>query len=265
MKQFDLIISNTNWYLKYIGIPLTVGVAVYSLLKQICTKRRRSALQGKSIKTQEPVILVLDLAELDTITKFVENVHEVCGNIDILINNGGVSHRGSILHSKMEVFKQIMYINYFGTVALTKAVLPRMVEKKSGHIVMVSSIQGLIAIPDRAAYAASKHAMQAFSDSLRSEMKQHNINVTVVSPGYIKTAVSLNALSESGSAHGVMDKSTAAGFTPEYLAQRMVDSIVNKENELVVSQFFPNLAVFLRHFAPTIYFWIMERRSMKTN
>ena len=77
-----------------------------------------------------------------------------------------------------------------------------MVENKSGHIVFVSSVQGLIAIPDRSAYAASKHAMQAFGDSLRSEMRQHNINVSVVSPGYVKTAVSLNALTASGENHG---------------------------------------------------------------
>ncbi|RVE48173.1 hypothetical protein evm_007233 [Chilo suppressalis] len=312
MKPFISIFSCTNWYLKYVGIPVTVGIAVYVLLNQICTKRRRAALQGKvvlitgassgigealahafydqgskvvlaarrlnelervkqdlqskklPIKTHEPVILVLDLADLDTIDNFVQKVYELCGNIDILINNGGVSHRGSILHSKMEVFKQIMFINYFGSVGLTKAVLPKMVERKSGHIVFVSSVQGLIAIPDRAAYAASKHAMQAFGDSLRAEMKQHQINVTVVSPGYIKTAVSLNALNESGGSHGVMDKSTASGFTAEYLAERMLNSIVNKENELIVSQFIPNLAIFLRHFTPYVYFWFMGKRAMNT-
>lgn len=79
-----------------------------------------------------------------------------------------------------------------------------MVENKSGHIVFVSSVQGLIAIPDRSAYAASKHAMQAFGDCLRSEMRQHNINVSVVSPGYVKTAVSMNALTASGENHGGM-------------------------------------------------------------
>lgn len=76
-----------------------------------------------------------------------------------------------------------------------------MVERKSGHIVFISSVQGLIAIPDRSAYAATKHAMQAFGDSLRAEMKQHYIDVTVVSPGYVQTAVSLNALTGSGEPH----------------------------------------------------------------
>lgn len=81
------------------------------------------------------------------------------------------------------------------------AALPKMVERKSGHIIFISSVQGLIAIPDRSAYAASKHAMQAFGDSLRAEMHQHNIKVSVVSPGYVKTAVSINALTGSGEKH----------------------------------------------------------------
>lgn len=82
------------------------------------------------------------------------------------------------------------------------AVLPKMVKRRSGHIAFVSSVQGLIAIPDRAVYAASKHAIQAFGDSLRAEMHQHNINVTMISPGYIKTNISLNAVTGSGSKHG---------------------------------------------------------------
>lgn len=82
------------------------------------------------------------------------------------------------------------------------AALPKMVERKSGHIIFISSVQGLIGLPERSAYAGSKHAMQAYADSLRAEMKQHNINVCVVSPGYVKTAVSINALTGSGQPHG---------------------------------------------------------------
>lgn len=77
-----------------------------------------------------------------------------------------------------------------------------MIERKSGHIVFISSVQGLISIPDRSAYGASKHALQAFGDSLRAEMHQHNISVSVISPGYIKTAISVNALTGSGDSHG---------------------------------------------------------------
>ncbi|KAL0842081.1 hypothetical protein ABMA28_014274 [Loxostege sticticalis] len=312
MKPVFTGVHSVNWYLKYVGLPITVGVAIYALFTQLANKRRRAALRGKvvvitgassgigealahafydegskvvlaarrktelervkkdlqskklSIPAQEPVCIELDLADLDHLEDFTQKVYSACGCIDILINNGGISHRGNILHSKMEVFKQIMTINYFGSVALTKAILPKMVEKKSGHIVFISSVQGLIAIPDRAAYAASKHAIQAFGDSLRAEMHQHNVNVTMVSPGYIVTAISLNALSPSGEKHGVMDTSTASGFTPEYTAEKILNSVVRKENDLIVSQFVPKLAIFIRHFAPSIYHYIMKKRANPT-
>ncbi|XP_037295526.1 dehydrogenase/reductase SDR family protein 7-like [Manduca sexta] len=229
-------------------------------------ERVKQELVAKTIvePTLEPVVLPLDLADFDQIEPFVQKVYELCGDIHILINNGGVSHRGSILHTKTEVHKQIMSINYFGAVALTSAVLPKMVINKSGHIAFISSVQGLIAIPDRSAYAASKHAMQAFGDCLRAEMHQHNINVTMISPGYVRTAVSLNAFTGSGEAHAVMDPSTDAGFTPEYTASRILDSIVSKQNELIVSQFMPRFAIFLRHTMPAIYFRIMAKRTNRT-
>lgn len=241
--------------------------------KVVLAARRKSELERVkedllskkvSLSTEEPIVAELDLSELEQLETFINNIYDICGKIDILINNGGISHRGSILYTKLDVYKKIMFTNYFGSVGLTKAVLPKMVENKSGHIVFVSSVQGLIALPDRSAYAASKHAMQAFGDSLRSEMCQHNINVSVVSPGYVKTAVSLNALTASGENHGVMDKSTAAGFTAEYIATKILDMVVNKENELVISQFLPNCAIFLRHSFPSIYFWVMSRRANKT-
>uniref|UniRef100_S4P9S5 Dehydrogenase/reductase SDR family protein 7-like protein n=1 Tax=Pararge aegeria TaxID=116150 RepID=S4P9S5_9NEOP len=314
MSVIKIINANSlNWYLKYFGLPLAIGVTMFRLCLQKTNRKRRDALQGKIVvitgassgigealahvfyeygckvvlasrrrtelervkeellskkqlsPTEEPVVCELDLSNLGQLESFVQKIYDTCGKIDILINNGGVSHRGSILHTTMEVDTKIMNTNYFGSVGLTKAVLPRMVEKKSGHVVFISSVQGLIALPDRSAYAASKHAMQAFADSLRSEMFQHNINVSVVSPGYVKTAVSLNALTGSGDSHGVMDKNTAAGFTPEYVAMKILDMVVNKNNELVISQFLPNLAIFLRHSMPSLYFWIMARRANKTN
>ncbi|XP_028157280.1 dehydrogenase/reductase SDR family protein 7-like [Ostrinia furnacalis] len=304
--------QSANWYFKYVGLPLSVGMAIYTLFSKLADKRRRAALRGKvvvitgassgigealahafydqgskvvlaarrktelervkgdlqskklAVPTLEPVCIELDLGDLDHIEDFSKKVYNACGTVDILINNGGISYRGNILHSKMDVYQQIMNVNYFGSVALTKAVLPKMVENRSGHIVFISSIQGLIAIPDRAAYAASKHAIQAFGDSLRAEMYQHNVNVTMVSPGYIITAVSLNALTSSGEKHGVMDAATASGLTPQYTAEKILDSVVKKENDLVVSQFVPKFAVFIRHFAPSIYHYLMAKRAEPT-
>ncbi|XP_013182417.1 PREDICTED: dehydrogenase/reductase SDR family protein 7-like isoform X2 [Papilio xuthus] len=240
--------------------------------KVVMASRRKSELErvkqdliskkmGISI---EPIVIELDLGELDQLESFVDKVHSLCGHIDILVNNGGISHRGSILHTKLDVYKKIMNVNYLGSVGLTAAALPKMVERKSGHIVFISSVQGLIGLPERSAYAGSKHAMQAYADSLRAEMKQHNINVSVISPGYVKTAVSINALTGSGEPHGVMDSSTAAGFSADYVAERIVDTIVNKEKELIISQFMGHYAILVRRTIPSLYFYFVARRAAKT-
>nr|CAH7758700.1 unnamed protein product [Callosobruchus chinensis] len=185
-------------------------------------------------------------------------------HIDILVNNGGISHRGSITSTNPDVDIKIMLVNYFGAAALTKAVLPDMIKRREGHIVFVSSVQGLFALPERSAYSASKHAMQAFADSLRAESSSYNISVTVVSPGYIKTNLSMNALTGSGTSHGQMDATTEQGYKPEYVAKKIVKAVVEKTNEIVVSTMTPKLALFLRKYLPSVYFSVMAHRAKKS-
>ncbi|XP_020864106.1 dehydrogenase/reductase SDR family member 7B isoform X5 [Phascolarctos cinereus] len=153
-------------------------------------------------KTHKPHVVVFDLADSDTIVPAANEILKYTGHVDILINNAGISYRGTIMDTALEVDKKVMETNYFGPVALTKAILPSMIEKKRGHIVVISSIQGKISIPFRSAYAASKHATQAFFDCLRAEIEQHEIEVTVICPGYIQTNLSLNAITADGSKYG---------------------------------------------------------------
>lgn len=140
-----------------------------------------------------------------------------------------------------------------------------MTERKQGHIVFVSSVQGLIALPERSAYSASKHALQAFSDSLRAEVKKSNVSVTTVSPGYIKTNLSLNALTGSGDSYGQMDKNTEKGYTPEYVATKIIQAVVEKSKEEVISPLIPKVAIFLRKYFPSLYFLVMARRFEKNH
>ncbi|XP_049956986.1 dehydrogenase/reductase SDR family protein 7-like isoform X4 [Schistocerca serialis cubense] len=174
---------------------------------------------SKTDVTHPPVVLPLDLSDLNALPGRVAKVLEIFGHIDILINNGGISYRGNILTTSIDVDIKLMLINYFGQVALTKAVLPSMIDRQSGHIVSVSSVQGKIAIPYRSAYTASKHAVQAFSDTLRAEVAAHNINVTLVSPGYIHTKLSVNALTGNGEAYGVFKKGDEERSAKEVLGR----------------------------------------------
>ncbi|CAH1953588.1 unnamed protein product [Acanthoscelides obtectus] len=239
----------------------------------LCARRRQELERVRSdllnthctVETaQPPIIIPIDLSELDSLPEQVKKILSITGHIDILVNNGGVSHRGTVISTTLDVDMKIMMVNYFGAAALTKAVLSDMIKRKQGHIVFVSSIQGLIALPERSAYSASKHAMQAFADSLRAEASLHNISVTVASPGYIKTNLSINALTGSGASYGQMDATTEKGYKPEYVAEQIIKAVVEKKNEIVISTIIPKLAVFLRKYWPNIYFILMNQRAKKS-
>lgn len=171
--------------------------------------------------------------------------------------------RESAINTKIDVDIKIMLTNYFGTVALTKAVLPSMIERKQGRIVCIGSVQGKFAIPQRASYSASKHAMQAFCDSLRAEMDEHNVKVTLISPGYISTNLSLNALTGTGNSYGKMDETTAHGTDPIEMANDIVRSILADKKDVILCSFAPKLAYWIRFYFPSLYFWIMAKRAHK--
>ncbi|XP_034239796.1 dehydrogenase/reductase SDR family protein 7-like isoform X2 [Thrips palmi] len=215
------------------------------------------------VPVHQPVVITMDLADVKSIPIGVEKAKSIFGCIDILINNGGMSQRGSVQSTKLEVDMQIMQVNYFGQVALTKEILPLMINRKGGHIVAVSSIQGRVAIPFRSAYSASKHALQAFCDSMRPEIARHNVHVTVVSPGYVQTSLSINAVTGSGQKYGVMDETTAGGYPPEYVAEQILNGVILKEKEIILATSGPRYAILLRSLSPSLYFWIMQKRANK--
>ncbi|XP_017482117.1 PREDICTED: dehydrogenase/reductase SDR family protein 7-like isoform X1 [Rhagoletis zephyria] len=213
--------------------------------------------------TYPPVILSLDLAELKDIPDFARKALSVHNKIDILINNGGISVRATVGSSALDVDLKVMVVNYFGSVAITKAILPSMLKQKSGHICFISSVQGKFALPYRSAYSASKHALQAFSDSLRSEVVDKGVQVTCISPGYIRTQLSVNALTGSGKTYGKMDKTTASGMLPEKVADRILNAIVGKEKDVMISDSQAKLAYYARYLFPSLYFWIIGNRARK--
>ncbi|XP_058013265.1 dehydrogenase/reductase SDR family member 7B isoform X5 [Ahaetulla prasina] len=151
-------------------------------------------------------MVVFDLSDIKAVVSAAKEILSCVDHVDILINNAGISYRGTIIETVIEVDRKVMETNYFGPVALTKALLPAMIKRRKGHIVTISSVQGKISIPFRSAYAASKHATQAFFDCLRAEVERFNIEVTVVSPGYIQTNLSLNAVTSDGSQYGAVFK-----------------------------------------------------------
>lgn len=180
------------------------------------------------------LVLPLDLSDTSAIGSLVKKAADFSGRIDILVNNGGFSQRSLAKETPLEIDRKIMEVNFFGQVALTKAVLPYMLEKKSGHVVVISSIAGKFGFWFRSAYSASKHALEGFFESFRLETENEGIKTLVVQPGKIHTSISLNAVKADGSRHESMDKSTESGMSAEECASIILDAMRKNKMEVLI-------------------------------
>nr|XP_046270180.1 dehydrogenase/reductase SDR family member 7B [Scatophagus argus] len=231
-------------------------------LKQVVQELTASST-GSHPQTYTPSTVIFDLADRDAVDRAAGEIMKCYGQVDVLINNAGISYRGNILDTHISVQRDVMETNYFGPIALTQALLPSMVRRRSGHIVVISSVQGKIAIPYRSAYAASKHATQAYFDCLRAEIELHGIQVTVISPGYIRTNLSVSAVTGDGSKYGVMDKTTAMGRDPADVAQAVLKAVCQRSKDVVLAGPLPTLAIYLRTLWPALFFKLMSSRARK--
>lgn len=215
----------------------------------------------QSLKNPEKhLVLPLDLTDASNFSEKVQEIVNRFGRIDILINNGGVSQRGEAHATPLEIDRQIMEVNYFGAVALTKAVLPVMQKQQSGHIVAISSIAGKFGFYWRSAYSAAKHALQGFFESLYLEEAKNNIHVTLVFPGKINTPISMSAINEKGEAHGEMDHNQETGMSAELCAQKIIRAIEKKKQEVLIGNK-EIWAVYIKRYCPWLFWRIIKKQS----
>jgi short-subunit dehydrogenase len=199
-----------------------------------------------------------DLSETTGIEETVADIIRKEGRIDMLLNIGGISQRALIKDTPLWLDRRIMEINYFGTIALTKAVLPYMISNGGGHIVATSSISGRFGFPLRSAYSASKQALHGFFETLLLEHKGDNIRVSVLIPGRVKTNISLHALTSSGKEHGKLDEGLAGGITPEKAAQQIIRGLRRNRREILVGSS-ELLMLKIRKYMPALFFRIAGR------
>lgn len=205
------------------------------------------------------VVLPLDLTLPATFATAVRTVTDRFGRIDWLINNGGLGQRGVAAATPLEIDRRIMEVNYFGQIGLTKAVLPDMLARGSGRIVVISSVVGYVATPRRSAYAASKHALHGFFNALRAEVHAAGVRVTLVCPGYVRTAISVHALDSTGTAHAKLDAAQARAMTADTFAARLLPRLAAGQNEIHLGG--PErFAILLQRFCPAITARILRRR-----
>ncbi len=159
------------------------------------------------------------------------------GGVDLLVNNAGVSQRSLAIDTSFDVYRRIMEIDFFAPLRLTQLLLPSMIERKSGHIVIISSVAGKIGAPLRTAYCAAKHACIGYYDALRAEIESaYGIGVSVVTPGSVRTSISKNALTGDGGVRGRSDENIDNGMAPERAAEIILDGIAKSEREIPVAE-----------------------------
>ena len=199
-----------------------------------------------------------DLANSSSVDSLVSKQVESFGGIDFLINIGGISQRASIEDTPLWLDRKIFEINYFGTIALTKAILPYMIRQKSGHVLATSSITGRFGFPLRSAYSASKQALHGFIETLHLENKKNNIRGSVIIPGRVRTSISLHALTSSGQEHGKLDDGQAGGITPEKAALQIIKGIKNNKREILVGSGELTM-LHIRRYLPWLFFRIADK------
>lgn len=198
---------------------------------------------------EQHLVRPLDLTDSGAIETLAQSVLREVGHVDVLVHSGGVSQRSLASETGLATDRAIMDLNYFGTVALTKAVLPSMIARGAGQIVPISSVIGYVGVPLRSAYAASKHALHGFFEALRAETAKQGIVVTMVVPGYVRTKVSENALRGDGTKHGKLDETHAKAMLAEEAAPRIIEAVAKKKAEVRVGGKEIH-AVLLRRFLP---------------
>ncbi|MEQ5834967.1 SDR family oxidoreductase [Marinobacter sp. NFXS9] len=210
---------------------------------------------------QQVLVLPLDVTDWDALPKAVQTVRDRFGAIDLLINNAGLSQRSLCKDTDMSVYQKLMDVDVMGQIALTKAVLPHMLERGAGHIAVTASVAGKVGVPQRTGYCAAKHAVMGFFDALRAEVEDAGIYVSTIVPGFIRTSIAENALAADGSAFGRVDDDIAGGMDVDECAEVVVNGLSAKKREIPVGKGKEMAALWVKRIAPEMLFRLTKGRN----
>ena len=252
------------------GASSGIGEALaYELDKRDCklilSSRKENQLQRVKNNCSRPekvCVLPLDLENFEARPQKAGEAISFLGYVDVLINNAGISQRSLIVDTDFHVYKKLMDVDYLGTVAVTKAILPHFVERKSGHFATVTSLMGMFSSPYRSGYCGAKHALHGFFDALRLEHEKDGISVTLVCPGFIATDVAKNALKGDGSAQNTDDEATKNGMPVSELAKKMVRAMEKDKMEAYIGRK-EILAIYIKRFFPKLLHKIVLKSEVR--
>lgn len=251
------------------GASSGIGAALAEALSRegarlVLSGRNVSALRDvQSACKTETLVLPFEATDYAALPLVVDKAcawaGQGAGRLDGLVNNAGISQRSVAVETVFDVYQKIIAVDLLAPIALTQAVLPRMVAAGGGDIVAISSVAGLVGAPLRTAYSAAKHGLIGYHDSLRAETAQLGVRVLVVAPGSVRTNVSRNALGATGEARGVSDAAIDNGLAPDAVASQILEGVRVGKRELVLADGMEAEIVKLRRQNPDALFDLMAQ------
>lgn len=232
----------------------------------VLSARRLEELEKVRISLLNPdhhISVAMDITDEAQVRHAYEQVLEEKGRIDWLINNAGLSQRALIADTSMQTERAIMEIDYFSQVFLTKLDLPTFLAQKSGRIAYISSVAGLLGTQYRASYSAAKAAIHMWANSLRAEVAQDGVNVSVIFPGFVKTNVSFNALNGAGKAQAHQDEAIENGLEADDFAQKTVSALLKGQEYIVVGGRKEKLGVLVSRLSPSTLYKMIRKMKVK--
>lgn len=230
--------------------------------KLVLSARREDRLRAVAARCNTEVeVLPLDLSAVDTLAATTEALVQRSGGIDVMVHNAGVGQRATVVDTKFEVDRALIETNYLAPVAITKALLPSMLARGSGHFVVMSSVLGLIGAKRRSGYAASKHALHGFFNAMRAELQDQGISVLLVCPGRVATEFSIAAFEGDGTSHGLTDPSSMRGVSADECAEQTLRALDANKSEVVVAKW-EGAAVVLGRLSPALLRVALRKAKM---
>ena len=233
--------------------------------KLILSGRSQEALEGVKEACREDLAVHVhpfDLADLDKLQTHAEQGLGLYGYVDYMIHNAGIASRDRVVDTQLSVDRMIMATNFFGAVGLTKAVLPSMLERRSGCFVVVSSVLGKFGVPQASSYSASKHALHGYFESLRAEVHDHNIQITMIVPGFVRTPIITRAVTGGGGAYGKMLLAHEHGMDPDKCAAKVLKAVAARKEEVLMGGG-EIYAVYLKRLFPTLLSAVVRSHPAK--
>lgn len=220
--------------------------------KIILSGRRLDALNSVADALEtDTLIIPFDVTDYDALAGHVKTAWDWAGRVDILINNAGITQRSLAIHTKPQVYTDLINIDLIAPIWLTQLQLSRMADAGGAHIVAISSVAGRIGAPLRTAYCAAKHGLIGYMDALRAEVAlPHNIQVTNILPGSVATNISRNAVTKDGTKRGKSDENIEKGDDPMDCAKAIYEAVQNNVPELIYAGDFELQFAKMRHENP---------------